>query len=416
MTVIVRPVPKRTWQNGIRPFRPAAPANYIRPYPLKTRKLPVPDPLPPAPLLSPKELLALGALVLAQVWGFFKQTTFTPEPSTIYPDGCKEVASGNFLWFGIPPNSADWGIYFRKFISVVDTGRPGNNGTTYWRLTGEKDDGSLTTTEYPRTPLEMSQYRISHGGGTCIVENYPPTELVPGTIPEVQPEVKPRRKIPLPTAPPLAPPAPVPAPEPSPVPEEPGPRKPPVVVPITPAITPRTLPPSIPGVRPTKDGALVPQAPAPVATTTPDAHFPVPGAPPVTGNGPRPTPEGIAQELGRLEQKLARLSDPGPGGLGDGTDRLGLLFQILGKLVEFLTAINFGGVYSLSSPCVLDENDERIVSTVEYEGAPTTLGVVMNKIDALAALIQVHKDLKQPNCTPKKPVGQPVTVNFVQID
>jgi hypothetical protein len=136
----------------------------------------------------------------------------------------------------------------------------------------------------------------------------------------------------------------------------------------------------------------------------------------VTGNGPRPTPEGIAQELGRLEQKLARLSDPGPEGPGDGSDRLQLISDLIERLIEFATSMTSGGGYGLSSPCEVDENGERIVTTVNYPGATNSLGVLSNKVDALAALIQVHKDLKQPNCKPPAAVGQPVTVNFVQVD
>jgi len=221
--------------------------------------------------------------------------------------------------------------------------------------------------------------------------------------------------LPLPSSPMEPAPVPVPVPEVTPgvVPTTPGPSAPPATVPEVPR---RTVPLPLPGATPTVDGLVVPQAPAPVAVTPPDAHFPVPGAPPVTGNGPRPTPQGIAQELGRLEQKLARLSDPGPGGNGDGTDRLGLLFQTLNRLVDFLTSITAGGGYELSSPCVLDDLDERIVTTVEYGGGLSSLNVLSNKIDALAALLQVHKDLKQPICKQTPAVGQPVTVDFLQVD
>jgi hypothetical protein len=136
----------------------------------------------------------------------------------------------------------------------------------------------------------------------------------------------------------------------------------------------------------------------------------------VLGNGPQPKPEAIAQELGRLEQKLARLSDPGPGGPGDGSDRLQLLSGLINRLIEFATSMTSGGGYSLSSPCELDENGDRIVTTVEYPGDTNYLGVLSNKIDALAGVLQVHKDLKQPNCKQPAAVGQPVTVNFVQVD
>jgi hypothetical protein len=40
--------------------------------------------------------------------------------------------------------------------------------------------------------------------------------------------------------------------------------------------------------------------------------------------------------------------------------------------------------------------------------------MLQNRMDALAQLIQVHKDLKQPNCR-FKPQGEFVTVNFEQV-
>ena len=456
MTVTVRPFPKRTYQNGIRPFRPVVPANNIRPYTIKTWRPPVPEPLKPAPLLGPKELLGLGLLVLAQLWGRINSTkpkTYTPTPGgpvlvELPVQGRYDPAGNNIVTRGA----------FRG-TSVIDQ----YNGTCEASTTPVEYQAQSRTESYPLRNLSISVggnsqcgiintgFFLGYGteagtramGGLPALSGQsgwkdfvfagwsvqPVNPAAPGlldasslapwdgtvhapereSVPEVLPQVSPVRPlIPLPVRT-----VPIPDVEPSVVPTTPGPAAPPATAPPVPR---RTVPLPLPGATPTKDGAIVPQAPAPVAVTPPDAHFPVPGAPPVTGNGPRPTPEGIAQELGRLEQKLARLSDPGPEGPGDGSDRLQLLFDLIGRLIEFTTSMTSGGGYSLSSPCELDENGNRIVSTVEYTGAASSFGVLANKIDALAGVLQVHKDLKQPICKQTPAVGQPVTVNFVQVD
>ena len=456
MTVTVRPFPKRTYQNGIRPFRPVVPANNIRPYTLKTWRPPVPEPLPPAPLLGPKELLGLGLLVLAQLWGrinSFKPVKYIPATGGLVtvlqpvqgkfnPAGGNRVTRGAFRAIFVDEQGGacvarsqpvkysaqtrtesfplrelkislgqanTCGFLNSGFFLGYGTGSgaramgglPAGSGGDGW--TSFEFDGWTVEPLDPAAPNLQDAASLAPWDGTIEV---PDREQMPAVVPQIAPTI-------VPIAPSPVRPSPLPEVEPNLVPTTPGPTAPPATAPQVPR---RTVPLPLPGATPTKDGVIVPQAPAPVAVTPPDAHFPVPGAPPVTGNGPRPTPEGIAQELGRLEQKLARLSDPGPAGNGDGTDRLGLIFQILSTLVEFLTAIQSGGGYGLSSPCELDENGERIVTTVEYPGAPTTLGVVLNKLDALAALLQVHKDLKQPICKQTPAVGQPVTVNFVQVD
>lgn len=456
MTVTVRPVPKRTYQNGIRPFRPVVPTNNIRPYTLKTWRPPVPEPLPPAPLLGPKELLALGALVLAQIWGWFasrpaKQQQ-APYPGNLTYTGTVP-AQGNttpatFVWYAsagqirpaiagsCAPGSATNQsseliagtvsnvVEAQVYVEMGSCGpyRYGfrvRNNLNQWSLS------VLTSSVTQGNAVDTRSFRAAWAGTNSADLKNPVVDLpLPDGYVAPTPEVEPLPEIPylpVPAPAPVRPlprtvPAPETEPQPQPTPVEPGPAKPPIAPSIAPRTPARVVPRQIPGATPTKDGAIVPQAPATVAVTPPDAHFPVPGAPPVTGNGPRPTPEGIAQELGRLEQKLARLSDPGPEGPGDGSDRLQLISDLIGRLIEFATSMTSGGGYGLSTPCEVDENGERIVTTVNYSGATNALGVLGNKVDALAALIQVHKDLKQPICKQAPAVGQPVTVNFVQVD
>lgn len=456
MTVTVRPVPQRVVRNGIRPFRPVVPTNNIRPYTLKTWRPPVPEPLPPAPLLGPKSLLALGVLVLAQIWGLLgsrpkrEQQVVAPAQhqvlGTVPPPGntvgatlLVRVRAGTWKYSNSSDCSAiatvtggdtNWG-YIENVTSIWLVYEPGSCGPKSVEVWG--------TVASNADPLLLSSHFSAPHGSTYLGR---PIELLwqgpaavpydPGTEPAPLPEgYIPPSITPLPvTAPPLVPqPSPKPQPLPEPLPEV-QPVAPPAPVPVVPAAPPATQPPSpapqlvprrtfpIPfrETQPTQDGSLVPQAPAPAAVTPPDAHYPVPGAPPVTGNGPRPTPEGIAQELGRLEQKVARLSNPQTDATGDASDRIGLALKLLGDLIEFFYSINAGGGYALSSPCEVDEAGNRIPVQVNYAGAPTALGVISNKLDAVAALLQVHKDLKQPICRQTPAVGETVTVQFVQVD
>lgn len=420
-----------------------------------------------APAVSAAASFALGALTTAatalllrvslpQLWGWAASRPRRVQAGTPDVDititgtvpGPDETVGGTFCFvqkpgsatFSLDPNNCGNqttinydeapAVCVDNVIAIARVNYPGPCGpkTMGWDVTradGTVVRGAVISTSWGFTALSLP-VQVSFDGPTARPYEAP-TVTVPlpdgykAPTPEVEPAPRPlpQRVFPLPLVP-LAPPltepgGPEPLPEVGPdlVPITPGPTAPPAVAPKAP---PRWLPFPLPDGTPTKDGEIEPEPPTQVTVTPTDAHFPVPGASPVTGNGPRPTARGIAQELGRLEQKLARMQNPGPGGDGDGTDRLGLLFQTLNRLVDFLTSITAGGGYELSSPCVLNDFDERIVTTVEYGGGLSSLDVLSNKIDALAALIQAHKDLKQPMCKPKKPVGQPVTVNFVQVD
>jgi hypothetical protein len=456
MTVTVRPVPKRTYQNGIRPFRPVVPANNIRPYTLKTWRPPVPEPLPPAPLLGPKELLGLGLLVLAQIWGRInspKDVTYTPTPTSgvttlrpvvgnYDPTGSNTVTRGavrgrfrgdnyNGTCGALGPvvtlpaqtlsvpgglkelrsiSGPQWlcGMANAGFYAIAQNsaqtqylGLAAGNGQSGW--SGVTFDGWTVTPGNPNAPGLLPAASLAPWTGTTTA---PDRDPVPVVVPKVAPTIAP--VLPSPAAPPVLPEA-----EPSVVPTTPGPTAPPATVPALPTTT---RPPRIPGANATRDGVIVPQAPAPIAVTPSDAHYPIPGGKPVLGNGPQPKPEAIAQELGRIEQKLNILSNPNTDGMGDGSDRMALITNILGRLLEFMTAMTAGGGYSLSSPCEVDEAGNPIVSVVEYGGATDALGVLSNKIDALAGVMQVHKNLKQPICKQTPAVGENVTVNFVQVD
>ena len=168
-----------------------------------------------------------------------------------------------------------------------------------------------------------------------------------------------------------------------------------------------------------RNGALPAAAPAPAPTTDPGAIVPWPGAPsiPAVGPAPRPTVAGVATEMGRLERKLELMMTPqGPGNL---VDRFGGLQDLIGPLVEAIMAATSGTTYTLDSPCEVDAEGNRLPAlVVQAPGAATQFGAILNRLDALAELLQAHKDLKQPNCRGADiPIGgEFVTVNFEQID
>lgn len=186
---------------------------------------------------------------------------------------------------------------------------------------------------------------------------------------------------------------------------------------LPPLIAPAFWPALAPAGRPiAADGNLVPLAPTLPATTPADVHYPVAGGAPVGGlaQSPPATLAGIAAEVGRIESKLNRLLNPlAP---GDSTDLMQLLWQAIQALYNSMADNRPAGTYLLSTPCELDEDGNRIDSSVEYPETSDNTAAVLARIDALAALLQIHKDLKQPICRQTPAVGQPVQVQFVQIE
>jgi hypothetical protein len=224
---------------------------------------------------------------------------------------------------------------------------------------------------------------------------------------------------PAPTGDPSTDPQPVPEPQPDPQPAGPGPGlrpAPPATLPRTPGYpqpTP-TQQPTPTGQETAPDGELVP-LPLPLPTPTSPTDHVINGER-VPANGPAPTLTGISQELGRLERKAAQMLDPGRAPTGPNIDRLGLLADLLGSLVEAVFFLQQGGEYEISSPCELTEAGDRVPVAVPFSGAFSSFGVLSNKVDALAGLLQAHKDLKQPICKQTPAIGEPVTVNFEQVN
>lgn len=274
------------------------------------------------------------------------------------------------------------------------------------------------------------------------------------------PQIVPDEETDAPRRPPMAPPAPSPAPpappatDPNVIPGQPAPGTPAPQPPGTPAPAPAIPRPARPGEwqpggpgtpsQPVPPGFPAPtiapsRSPVPVPVRPPA----VPGSQPTTPAGqvvPRPTPrppvtrpgteviggitipnrppaptlQGIAAEVGRIEQKLAyQLRNPEEGNQ-----------DLESKLQELLDALENqqdSGAYELGGPCERDAEGlpipfDETVAQFEWGGKTSALANIASRIDALAELMQYHKLLKQPKCTPPPQSGEWVTVNFRQTD
>ena len=429
------------------------PQNYSTTPAIKAWRPPVPEPLPPAPLLGPKQLLGLGALVLMQVWGWLngrpKRSQYAP-PLT----GALETTGT------VPPPGNTIGatlVIKRPVTYGVIVSEPGceyeststQNAAQYNRTNvvgvagpmGEARGCGFRAVYYLVTYTNGTTTKEGFGLGTAnsyiswtagydFTWNHPtavpfenPVEDLPEpsgfSVPQVEPSSVPDAPAPLPL--PLPGPATVPQVEPevqpavAPVAPDTGAIPLPQVVRTTTVVQQQQLP----GAVTVQNGALPAPTPAPVPTTDPGSIIPWPGAAPIPGSGPAPAPtlDGIAKEVGRIERKLEVMNTPNaPGNL---VDQIGNLQDLIGPIVELILAATSGTVYTLDSPCEVDGDGNRLPAVeVEAPGGLTQFGAILNRIDALAELLQVHKDLKQPNCRGADvPVGgEFVTVNFEQID
>lgn len=221
-----------------------------------------------------------------------------------------------------------------------------------------------------------------------------PIPRLPGTAPATQPQPA--------QVPDEAQPVPAPA-------APPAPGLPPAVAPARPAL-PGRAPSPVRQSPQTGAGAQaitaagprpqLPPAPQPTNTGT---TF-LPGGRPLVPNGPPPTMEGIATELGKLEQKLEIMLNP-----DDTLSPLELLNKVIDQVenIEFLIERLFppepyrfdAGSYQLAPICDRDAEGE-LVPPLEapWAGGEGEFTELRQRLDALAQLIQHHKTLKQPAC------------------
>jgi hypothetical protein len=134
---------------------------------------------------------------------------------------------------------------------------------------------------------------------------------------------------------------------------------------------------------------------------------------------PVPVPEtlmGIAAEVGRIETKLRlALARPDPE-FPDVTDLVGEVLEQLQDLLADRETPDPAGSYQMDSSCETDEEGNRLPPLlVEFPETVGATGAILKRLDALALLLQVHKDLKQPGCKHPRPQGEAVTVQFSEV-
>lgn len=236
----------------------------------------------------------------------------------------------------------------------------------------------------------------------------------PKKIPSPKPPPQPERKV----VPPLT--APQRQPQPQRLPDQNPPIPPVKPQPATPPNTPppQSVPPLVPQVTPNRtiktnaDGSRKTES-INATATTPAGNEKI-GPVTVTTNAPQATLDGIAGEVGRIEQKLAKMMRPPKD--GDPLDKIKMVYDVAKAIQEAFFSGMPEGKFLFSSPCVTDSNGDRIFFEVPIIETNNRFDAILVRLDCLAAGLQTMKDIPQPICRGTQPTGQPVTVNFTQID
>ena len=256
----------------------------------------------------------------------------------------------------------------------------------------------------------------------------PDRDVPPGPYPITPEPVLPPLPVPgVPTVPEPSPdPNLVPAPSPD-LPPVPGPSPLPSTDPDTdpgtgdePAAVPTPVPPGTPSPGPIVTPAspeepqavdpgtgIVPEPISETPTTPTDSHFPVTGGPAVTPGGTRQDLASIAAEVGRIEQKVARIQRDGAlGGLAD-------LLWLLPLLEDFLEGPIPGTNYQLQGVCEdVAEGESQPIANISVAGGKN-LGAVINRLDAMQDLFQQHLEWRTPICRGPKKEGEFRTISFI---
>lgn len=430
-------------------------------------------PQPPLPI--PGALGALGGLLLGELWrllnGRPKDNERDLDDGDVIPLSPAGDVSVNFRYYArlsySPLTRCSDGVSFPPAESEIQgpnsTGffaakavRFGPQTTTFSRICGGSGNTPSTTvdvlTAIRANGDETPRVQVGDGGITAGASSSLTTTVTnirwqrlnsdgewedqkikePRAFP---PGIEPQRPLPLPPVPqpqprPATPPQPEPQPLPAPAVPLPAPAPQPGGLPgpaprPAPGVRPVPVPlPSTPGApAPGGGGAITatgaPPAPArPPRVTAPGSTF-LPGGQELPANGPPATPQGMANELGKLERKLEiALAPDGPLSL------LELLNKVIDQVenIEFLIERLFppgpykfpAGQYELSPVCDRDSEGDllpaRVAPWAAGEGEFTEL---RRRLDALAQLLQHHKDLKQPTCGGRgNGPGSNVTVHF----
>ena len=190
----------------------------------------------------------------------------------------------------------------------------------------------------------------------------------------------------------------------------------PIPLPTTPLPTTPTTPLPVKTTPTQPDGTPSPVTAAKPTTTPTDAH--VVDNKVIPANGPQPSLDGIAKEVGRIESKMASVMKSTAAKDGPEWDEILGVLRFLKAIFDGITDDEPQSAYQISSPCELDDQEQRIVFASTIAASTDKFGAIINRINAVADLLQHSKNLKQPLCPGQRfPVsGQAVTVNFTQID
>jgi hypothetical protein len=138
-----------------------------------------------------------------------------------------------------------------------------------------------------------------------------------------------------------------------------------------------------------------------------------PAGAPVTVTDPqiRPTLDGIATEVGRIENKLRAVLErpeiPDP-------DWAALLEEIR-KLLEPEPVPFPAASYQIQPPCGSGpDGGPPAPVVVPVAATADATEAVLLRLDALAQLLDVHKRIRQPICKGRT-TGEPVTVTFERV-
>jgi hypothetical protein len=184
-----------------------------------------------------------------------------------------------------------------------------------------------------------------------------------------------------------------------------------------------------PTIKPVQPAPTAPALPAtgdPLPAPLPAPAVPTPAGRITVGTAANPitivpaavpaTLEGIALETGKIERKLEVLLGDPTSGQPDWMEKVTAGGGAAQQLLELLLSLTGGTTYTMDSLCEKDANGNLLPPVeVEAPGALNGIGVIVNRLDAIAELLQVHKNLKQPGCKNPRPQGDPVTVTFEQI-
>jgi len=160
-------------------------------------------------------------------------------------------------------------------------------------------------------------------------------------------------------------------------------------------------------------GTVVAPAALPIPQTSTDQR--VYGSQVITSIGVRPDVVAIAEEVGRMEQKLGRLlmsQDPSPDWLDSVAGQL--ISRLLSELIDALVVDVPATVYEFEAPCDVDANGdpvvlEQAIAAADYQPA------IVARLDAIAAAMGILKGWKQPMCRVNPPQSN-VTVTAYEYD